>query len=136
MNQTEEVFVTTFIQKRRRERAIFELESESRRGGFLNRLCHNFFDVFDERYLQPIVESGLGGAELLKMLKKKGAGKTCHVISCNEAIDGKQIPIDEAIEAAMGFGLPSILICKPDSLAYFEAEQEQGAPPRYLLVKS
>ncbi len=62
MNQIEEVFVTTFVQKRRRERAIFELESESRRGAFLNRLCHSFADIFDERYLQPIVELSLDGA--------------------------------------------------------------------------
>ncbi len=121
MNQTEEVFVTTFIQKRRRERAVFELES--RRGAFLSRLCHHFADVFDERYLQRIVKPSLNGSRLLKMLKRQGAEKTCYVISCNEAVDGRLLLLEDAIEAAMGFGLPSILICEPNSLAYFEAEQ-------------
>jgi hypothetical protein len=63
------------------------------------------------------------------------SGDTCHVISCNDALDGKRVPLRDAVRATLGYGLPSILICVPDSLAYFEAEQEQGPPPRYLLVK-
>lgn len=134
MNLIEEAFVNTFVQKSRRERALFELGSESKRGRFLNRLCHDFSGVFESRYLQPILEPEDSSA-LLKLLRKSGAGGTCHVISCKDGVDGKQISLEEAIKATMGFGLPSILICAPDSLAYFEAEQVKGSPPRYLLVK-
>jgi hypothetical protein len=57
------------------------------------------------------------------------------VISCNGAVDGKQIPLLDAIQAVVGYGLLSILVCVPDSLAYFEAAQVQGPPPGYLPVK-
>lgn len=134
MNPIEQAFVSNFVQKPRRQRATFELGSQSRRGRFLNRLCHDFTGVFDARYLQPLrdVEDGVS---LRKLLEKLGAGKTCHVISCNDAVDGKQLLLEDAIRAVVGYGLPSVLICAPDRLAYFEAEQEKGAPPRYLLVK-
>jgi len=134
MNPIEEAFVNNFVQKSRRERASFELGSASRRGRFLNRLCHDFASVLDARYLQP-----LSGAEdtvsLRKRLEELGAKKTCHVISCNDAVDGREAPLGDAIRAVMGYGLPSVLICAADSLAYFEAEQEKGPPPRFLLVK-
>ncbi len=134
MNPIEEAFVTNFVQKSRRERAAFELGSESRRGRFLNRLCYDFAGVFDARYLQPLPVAE-DGVSLRKRLEKLGAKKTCHVVSCNDAVDGKEILLGDAIQAVMGYGLPSILICAPDSLAYFEAEQVQGPPPRFLLVK-
>lgn len=135
MNPAEEAFVNTFVRKDRRERALFELGSESKRGKFLNRLCHDYAGVFNARYLRPVPQAGEGGS-VLKLLRESGAAGTCHVISCNEAIDGKQLPLEDAVRAAVGFGLPSILVFAPDSLAYFEAEQEKGAPPRFLLVKS
>jgi hypothetical protein len=135
MNPAEEAFVNAFVQKDRRERALFELGSESKRGRFLNRLCHDYAGVFDTRYLRPIPEAADGGS-VLKLLRKSGAAGTCHVISCNEAVDGKPLPLEDAIRATVGFGLPSVLICAPDSLAYFEAEQEKGAPPSFLLVKN
>jgi hypothetical protein len=135
MNPVEEAFLNSFVLKSRRERASFELGSESRRGRFLNRLCHDFAGVFDSRYVRPLAEPQ-DGVGLLKVLEKLGAGKTCHVISCNEAVDGKQVPLEDAVRAVMGYGLPSVIICAPESLAYFEAEQEKGPPPRFLLVKN
>jgi hypothetical protein len=134
LNLIEEAFVNNFVQKSRRERASFELGSESRRGRFLNRLCHDFAGVLDARYLQPL-PGAEDGISLRKRLEMLGAKRTCHVISCNEAVDGKEVLLGDALLAVIGYGLPSILICAPDSLAYFEAEQEKGAPPRFLLVK-
>jgi hypothetical protein len=71
----------------------------------------------------------------MQRLRKLGARKECHVISFKDSVDGKQMTLEDAIHATVGFGLPSILICIPDSLCYFEAEQERGAGPRYLLRK-
>jgi hypothetical protein len=135
MNPTEEAFVNAFVWKYRRERALFELSSESKRWKFLNRLCHDYEGVFDPRYLQSLPELGHDPAGLFMRLRELGAGSMCQVISSNDDVDGKQLSLKDAIQATLGFGFPSILICAPDSLAYFEAEQVQGPPPRYLLVK-
>jgi hypothetical protein len=135
INPVEKAFVNSFVQKNRRERAIFELGSDSKRGKFLSRLCHDYSDVLDDRYLRPLSAADFKTASLLLQLRKLGAGSTCHAISCNKTVDGKQIPLENALEATVGYGLPSILICSADSLAYFEAEQEQGPPARFLLIK-
>jgi hypothetical protein len=134
MNPIEEAFVNNFVQKSRRERASFELGSESRRGRFLSRLCHDFAGIFEARHLRPLPDAE-DTVSLRKRLEELGAKKTCHVISCNDDVDGKEVLLGDAIQAVMGYGLPSILICAADSLAYFEAEQEKGPPPRFLLVK-
>lgn len=52
MNPVEETFINTFVQKACRERALFELGSEKKRGRFLNKLCHGYSGIFDNRYLQ------------------------------------------------------------------------------------
>jgi hypothetical protein len=125
----------TFVQKNRRERALFELASGSKRGRFIDRLCHDYAGVFDPRYLRPLPDLGHNPSGLLRRLKALGAGGTCHVISFNDEVDGKDITLEDAIRATLGLGLPSILICDPASLAYFEAEQVQGPPPKYLLSR-
>lgn len=135
MNAAEATFVANFIRKDRRERAIFELGSASKRGKFINRLCHDFSGVFDPRFLHPLPELGFDPGALVKRLRTLGAGSECHVISSNDAVDGQRMALEGAVRATVGFGLPSILICIPDSLCYFEAEQERGAAPRFLLLK-
>jgi hypothetical protein len=134
MNQTEEIFVNTFIQKNRRDRALYELTTESKRWKFCDRLCHDYLGMFESKYLQPISDLGFDPVGLLKRLTKLGAKETCHVISSYDDVDGKQLPLEEAIQATLGRGFPSVLICVADSLAYFEAEQVKGPPPRYLLI--
>jgi hypothetical protein len=133
--EVEETFVNTFVLKERRERAAFELSSDSKRWKFLDRLCHEFSGVLDTRYFRPVDEIGYDPVALARRLKSLGAGDTCHVISWNDKVDGKDIPLEEAARAVMSSGFASILICVPDALAYFEAEQVKGPPPRYLLVK-
>jgi hypothetical protein len=41
-----------------------------------------------------------------------------------------------AMEHAVEYGFPSIVSCIPNKLAYFEAEQVYGAPPRYILKRT
>lgn len=133
MSPTEEAFVAAFVQKARRERSLLELASESRRAKFLDRLCHDFGALLHPKCLSPISESTSEG--VLALLRSRGAKGTAHVISSNDDVDGRELPLAEALRAVVGFGLPSIVICQADPLAYFEAEQVQGPPPRFLLVK-
>jgi len=41
--------------------------------------------------------------------------------------------LSEALEQCVGRGMPNILICIPNQHAYFEAEQEVGPPPRFII---
>jgi hypothetical protein len=62
-----------------------------------------------------------------------GAGDFYYAISFHEEIDGKHSPLDYALEKAVGFGMPSLISCLPDRLAYFESEQVFGPPERFIL---
>ncbi|KZZ84845.1 hypothetical protein [Bacillus sp. SJS] len=72
---------------------------------------------------------------IAKLLEQNGAGNSCYVISWDEEIDGKELPLLTALEQAVGMGMPSIISCIPDKLVYFEAEQEVLPSPRFLLKR-
>lgn len=134
--EQESNFIQAFVRRERRERSRYELLSKKRRSSFINRLCHRYDDIFDARYLKQIPPPNSDCTTILRLLQQKGASDQCYAISASDEIDGKTITLSEALHKAVGYGLPTVLICIPGRLAYFEAEQEIGSPPRYLLVRS
>jgi hypothetical protein len=136
VNPKEEQFVNTFVLKNRRERSLFELGSPKKRGLFLSSrwLCHEYECLFDNRYLVVLPKSNSDPEAIERTLVANGAGKMCHVISSDDELDGKEASLYEALRICVEDPRPSILICTP-LLAYFQAEQYQGPPPRFLLRK-
>jgi hypothetical protein len=129
----EEAFVQAFVDKDRRERLLFELRKH--RGRFLGR----FSDAL--RYLDPCFLTSLKApnsdpAAIHRLLQARGATNTCYAISSNNDIDGQILPLADALAAAVGFGMPSILSCRPGLLAYVETEQVAGPPDRYILARA
>lgn len=134
-SEIETRFIQAFVRRERRERARFELGSPAKRGAFLSRLCHTYHDVLDMRYLAPLADPVAAHSAILRALVERRAPRTCYVISSAAAVDGQELPLADALERVVGFGLPSIVICIPGTLGYFEAEQEYGPPPRYWLER-
>ncbi len=128
----EECIVKSYFIKNRQDRILHELNSEKRNRAIW-RLSHNYLDYLKQNCLIEISRPNSDYLEIARILKNHGAGDLCYVLSINTEIDGKHLNLLEALEKAVGFGLPSIVSCIPGKLAYFEAEQEYGAPPRYLL---
>lgn len=131
--EQEEIIVKSFFTRRIRERIMFELSSSKRRKDALSRLCHGYDIYLLKQYMIEIPKPNSNPAEIEALLKSYGAGKNCYAISWYEEIDGKHLPLHTALERAVGRGLPSLISCISGKLAYFEAEQEYGAPPRYIL---
>ena len=73
--------------------------------------------------------------DIFQLLRQEGAGDFCYAISFSEEIDGQHLPLLDALKRAVGFGLPSILSCLPDQLAYFESEQGFGPPKRFIIKR-
>jgi hypothetical protein len=73
--------------------------------------------------------------DIQSLLISYGAEKTCYVISWDQEIDGKYLPLETVLKRVVGLGMPSIVSCIPGKLAYFEAEQSFGPPPRYILKR-
>ncbi len=130
---TEKEFVEAFVLKKKRERSIFELNSKKKRREFFSKLCHRYDNIIDSRYMTKLKAPNSNSKDIYQILMKEGAGKNCYMLSYFEDLDGKTMPLTEALDNCVGRGMPSVVICDPGKLAYFEAEQETGSPPRFLL---
>lgn len=131
----EELIVKSFFEKNVRERVLHELFSPKKRNHALNRLCHEFHKMLKEKYLIEIPPPNSDPKDIYELLKRNGSEEMCYSLSNNEKIDGKEMPLQEALEQAVGFGFPSIISCVPGELAFFEAEQGFGPAPRYILKR-
>lgn len=134
--ECEEFIVRTFFKKNFQERVLFELLSPKRRKNAIGRLSHNWKNMLNEKYMMEVQKPNSDFIQIAELLKKHGAEDICYSISFCEEIDGKYLPLLKALESAVGFGLPSIISCKPGELAYFESEQEYAAPPRLILKRN
>lgn len=130
----EQEIVRSFFAKNYQERIIYELNNKGKRKNVFSRLCHDFDKLLNYRYMEECRESDY--LDIYKILQLHGAPNSCYVLSYNTMIDGKYIALNEALSIAVGYGMPSLIVCVPNQLAYFEAEQIQGAPPRYLLKRN
>jgi hypothetical protein len=132
----ETAIVKSFFNKRVQDRVLFELfSSDKRRTKAFNRLCHDYRQTLREEYLVEIPTPNSDPKEIADLLKRNGAGKPCYAMSWNSDIDGKHMPLGDALEATVGYGFPSLILCVPNELAYFEAEQSFGPPSRFIIKK-
>ena len=129
----EEAVIKAFVLRDKQERFLSFVASSKKRKKFTRELPH--FHWFDKRYSTPVnwsVDPNLklwdrhvqGIGNIIRLLKSKGAGQTCWVISENVDIDGKLLTLESALESVAGNGMGSILSCIPGRLAYFEGEDE------------
>ncbi|MEH7146771.1 hypothetical protein [Priestia megaterium] len=132
----EEIVVRTFFERRIQERVMFELFSPKKRDKALHRLNHDYKRNLREQYMIEIPTPNSCASELANLLKKHDAGKQCYALSFNKDIDEKKLPLLTALEHAVGYGFPSLIVCIPNKLAYFEAEQGYGPPPRYTFMRA
>ncbi|MEM4992581.1 hypothetical protein WKH56_08570 [Priestia sp. SB1] len=133
--EIEKIIIKSFFAKRIQDRVLFELSSTKKRKDALSRLCHTYKTTLKEEYMIAIEKPNSDPVEIAALLKKNGAGNTCYVVSWNEEIDGKELPLLTALEKAVGYGMPTIIACIPNKLAYFEAEQEVLPSPRFILQR-
>ena len=118
----EQETVRAFILKDRRERCAYLLGHPKHRRKFTNELAH--FKWLDERFANPIPSrTAHTAAELVQLLRKKGAGKRVWVISDDSAIDAKEMLLDEAMTHIWGRQIGTILSCLPGKLAFFSGEE-------------
>jgi len=133
--EIEKIIIKSFFLKRYHERILFELSSYKRRRDALFRLSHNYNSILNPKYMIEIPKPNSDYNDIEKMLRNLGGEDLCYVISLEDSIDGQVMPLRNALQNAVGYGLPSIVSSIPGKLAYFEAEQTAGAPPRFILKK-
>ena len=116
----EEALVRAFIVKTKRDRFVELLASAKRRRDVTTTLAHSC--DLDSRYVVRLDASHQDSQSVARVLRQRGAGQTCHVISENGEIDGQRLPLEEALNRVIGHGSGTLLSCIPGVLAYFEGE--------------
>jgi hypothetical protein len=117
-----------FLASRFRSRYDAIRPGSSRRAELLNKLCHRYDEVLDWRYARPAA-----GSE--RELRGLGAAARCYCLCVPDELDGREVPLREALARLSGRGLPVLLVCRPGLLAYFEPEYESGPGQRYTLQR-
>src|SRR6188472_3562133 len=96
----EEALIRSFFVAAKRERFIGFLANPKRRGKATAALDH--LGDLDPRYVVRIPGNQHHAGLIEQALRARGAGDTCHVISSSSALDGRRLPLAEALEAVTG----------------------------------
>jgi hypothetical protein len=116
----EEAFVHAFIVLEKRDRYLQFLANPRRRGKILNELYHTLSTIGPRTM-------GVKGAEhfpepLEKLLRRKGAGSMCYLISPESELDQHEMSLREALDILILQDRVAIACCLPGRLAYYKAE--------------
>ncbi len=130
LNTHEQEFARNFIVPEKRARYLSLLESKSGRKKILNGFNH-CCDL-DPRFAHRIPSNQSSAASIEHILRQKGAPDTCYVMSDNPNIDGREMPLTEALSKIVGMDAGTLVSCVPGKLAYFEMEGFDG---RFVLER-
>jgi hypothetical protein len=138
-NDTEAIFINTFIRREFRERWRMRLASAKTRSKHLNRLAHTFADDLDPRYVYdkenlptPVANQV---QSVLTSWKRAQPKQPCYVIAISNERDGQTMSLPEA-EADFQLTFGAIIILIPDTLAYYHTERSNlSKQPFYVLFR-
>jgi hypothetical protein len=122
----EEALFRAFVVPAKIQRYADLLATKRGRTKVVSGLDH--FSDLDPRFCRKITDSGDRGA-ILHRLHELGAPSLCHVISSNAELDGRDMPLRDALALAVGSGFGTFISCVPGQLGYFEGE---GPSDRYI----
>lgn len=98
------------------------------RDKFVDGLSHNL--EVDNRFARKVRSSTDTEQWILDELRRHGAPEACYVISTNPDLDGRSMPLAEALGEVHAMQQGTLISCIPGQLAYYEGED---AHERYVL---
>jgi hypothetical protein len=116
----EQAFVSVFVVPEKRARYAAFLSNPKRRFEITNRFSH-FFDFVAQRATPVPRDSSLAA-----LLRKRGAGNVAHVIGGRDGLDGRDMPLEQAIDEAMTDPGGVVISCIPGRLALYLQEFPPG----------
>jgi hypothetical protein len=125
----EEALIRTFVVKSKRNRLVELLASPKRRIDVTSTLAH--FHDLDSRFVVALPSSEHDARAIERELRRRGASESCYVVSENSELDGRCMPLAEALDRVVGAGMGTLVSCVPGALAFFEGE---GPSDRCILA--
>lgn len=102
MNDHERGFLSFLVEPtKRRLGTLLELGEKRRRD--VRELLHHSVRL-DPRFAEHLIGSEAFSGPVEAMLRKRGAPATCYVLAANSDLDGREMPLGEALEAIIGRG--------------------------------
>ena len=135
----EQAVIKAFVLRDRQERFLTFLSKPKTRKRLTQEL--GCFTLFDPRFATPVpwkVDPKIGlwqrhlqGIDNVhRLLKSKGAGKTCWALSADADLDGKELELESVLETVFDSDTGTILSCIPGKLGLYSGEDE-----KLLLVR-
>ena len=118
--EQEQAFVRAFVHPDRRERYLQLLTNPKRRDKVLGLMYH----ALDIISAQPVASRDNHPEPLERLLRQKGAGGTCYLISPEAELDQREMPLREALDMLITEDGVAVACCVPGRLAYYKAEDE------------
>jgi len=119
----EQQLFKTFILPQRRDRYLGFLAVPKHRKKITRGLAH--FKHLDPGCVRSIPPSQHSPENIWKLLRSMGAPGLCWVLSENDEIDGREMPVLEALQVVVGRQMGTFLSCLAGRLAYFEDEDQR-----------
>ena len=125
----EKIFCDTFIEKSLRDRIFWELSSPKRRSIAIGR--------FSDSHMikaSTIVLYGkkLTKEDILNEVRKFSNSKTGYIIAFPDELDGKEFPLETAIDKFFYLGTGAVIIVDSKT-AILKCEQECGPSRKYVV---
>ena len=120
--------LSQFIEPVHRPRFRDSLRDEKLRVKLRDRLAH--FEWLDDRYAQD--PGPLDAERVIGRLRSLGAPSTCFVVSEDDELDGRFMPLRDAVTAALWDDYGTLISCVPGRLAFYIDEVRRDAA---LLVR-
>ena len=111
------------MKRSKRDRYREFLSNPRLRHKFTKQLAH--FADFDPKYRLPIPSNKLRLDNIARELQRRHSPNMVFVISENPALDEKELPLLEALQEIVGYGMGTVLSCIPGRLAFVETEDER-----------
>jgi hypothetical protein len=127
LHPIEEATLRAFVLRPARERLLVLFRIRKRRTQALDALNH--FSQWDSRYAEAFASV----SDLESLLQRAGPMDSCHVMSGNDELDGRKMPLADAIDACESHSFASLICCIPGELAIFF--DEVAVPRRRLLLR-
>lgn len=122
MSHEEEV-IRAFFMPTKRERYLEMIAKPKKRKKFLLELAH--FNALEPRYCFAVPKIEHTADQIAALLIRKGAPPSCWITSEDSDLDGREMPLVDALKQVLGRQIGTFLSCVPGKLAYFEDEEDR-----------
>src|SRR6185437_6299388 len=107
--EQEELTIRAFIVRERRERFLELLGSAKHRAKITGSLAHPHPAWFDSRFVKKIPPAQSGSNGIGQLLRAKGAGSMCWVISEDKTTDARELELAPFLADLVGSGMGAIV---------------------------